>query len=37
MLVYEVAETVGFKDSAYFSIVFKKITGVSPKSFKNGI
>ena len=37
MLVYEVAETVGFKDSAYFSLVFKKITGISPKHFKNGI
>jgi len=36
MLVYEVAEAVGFKDSAYFSLVFKKITGVSPKDFKTG-
>jgi len=35
-LAYEVAEAVGFKDSAYFSLVFKKITGVSPKEFKNG-
>ena len=34
MLVYEVAETVGFKDSAYFSLVFKKITGVSPKNYR---
>ena len=34
MLVYEVAETVGFRDSAYFSLVFKKTTGVSPKNFR---
>jgi len=36
MLAYEVAEAVGFKDSAYFSLVFKKIAGVSPKDFKKG-
>ena len=36
MLAYEVAEAVGFKDPAYFSLVFKKFTGVSPKEFKNG-
>jgi len=34
MLVYEVAEAVGFKDSAYFSLVFKKIAGVNPKDFR---
>lgn len=33
-LAYEVAEQVGFKDAAYFSLIFKKITGVSPKNFK---
>ena len=37
MLAYEVAEAVGFKDPAYFSFVFKKIAGVSPKEFKGGI
>jgi len=36
MLVYEVAEAVGFKDSAYFSLVFKKTTGASPKKYKSG-
>jgi two-component system response regulator YesN len=35
MLAYEAAEAVGFNDPAYFSQVFKKITGVSPKDFKN--
>ncbi|MCL2628402.1 MAG: response regulator [Oscillospiraceae bacterium] len=36
MLVYEAAEAVGFNDPAYFSIVFKKNTGISPKDFKDG-
>ena len=36
MLAYEVAEAVGYKDPAYFSLVFKKLAGVSPKEFKNG-
>ena len=31
--VYEVAEKVGFDDVAYFSKVFKKIEGCSPKDF----
>ncbi|MDR0222074.1 MAG: response regulator [Oscillospiraceae bacterium] len=34
-MAYEIAEEVGFNDSTYFSLVFKKITGVSPKDFKN--
>lgn len=33
MLVYEVAETTGFKDYKYFSQVFKKYVGMSPKQF----
>lgn len=33
-MVYEVAEQVGFSDSQYFSTVFKKIVGVSPKEYK---
>lgn len=33
--VQAVAEYVGFEDSAYFSRVFKKETGVSPKEFRN--
>ncbi len=32
--VYEVAADVGFTHQTYFSSVFKKITGVSPKQFK---
>jgi YesN/AraC family two-component response regulator len=34
--IYEVAEYVGFEDPGYFSRVFKKYTGVSPKEYKNG-
>lgn len=30
MLVYEVAERVGYKNIPYFSTVFKKITGMNP-------
>ncbi|MDD6484758.1 MAG: response regulator [Clostridiales bacterium] len=29
--VYEVAEATGYKDASYFSYIFKKMTGVSPK------
>jgi two-component system response regulator YesN len=36
LLTYEVAEEVGFKDSTYFSIVFKKVAGVSPTDYKKG-
>lgn len=34
MKVYEVAEKIGFRDSHYFSICFKKITGVTVKEFR---
>ena len=34
MFVYEVAENVGIDDSAYFSELFKKYIGVSPKNYK---
>lgn len=30
MLVYEVAERVGYKNVPYFSTLFKKITGMNP-------
>ncbi len=32
--VYEIAESIGFRDSHYFSICFKKHTGVTVKEFK---
>lgn len=35
MTVKEIGELLGYKDTFYFSRVFKKITGVSPKSYRN--
>ncbi len=32
---YEIAYKVGFNDDKYFSKVFKKIMGISPKEYKN--
>ncbi len=32
---YEVAYKVGFNDDKYFSKVFKKVMGISPKEYKN--
>lgn len=32
--VYEVAEKVGYRDIAYFSSTFKKITGVNPSEYQ---
>ena len=31
---YEVAERVGIPDPVYFSRIFKKLTGVKPKDFR---
>lgn len=35
-LTYEVAEQTGFHDPAYFSAIFKKYTGLSPKEYRAG-
>ncbi|GGH37325.1 AraC family transcriptional regulator [Paenibacillus segetis] len=35
MTVKEIGELLGYKDTFYFSRVFKKITGVSPKSYRD--
>ena len=31
----EISEAVGIHDPAYFSVVFKKYTGMSPKAYKS--
>lgn len=33
---YEIAERMGYSDPYYFSRIFKKIVGISPKEYKNG-
>lgn len=33
--VYEVAQKMGYADQYYFSRIFKKIVGMSPKEYKN--
>lgn len=37
MKAYEISDRVGFEDAGYFSRVFKKQTGVSPKEFRSGM
>lgn len=34
LMTYEVAERVGYPDAQYFSVIFKKTTGVTPKDFQ---
>lgn len=36
LYVYEVAQRLGYKDQYYFSRIFKKVVGVSPKEYKYG-
>ena len=33
--VYEVADKVGYSDTAYFSAQFKKIVGISPSEYQD--
>jgi two-component system response regulator YesN len=33
MKIYEVADTLGFESAYYFSKVFKKVVGLSPREF----
>lgn len=35
LLVYEIAQQLGYKDQYYFSRIFKKIIGVSPLTYRN--
>ncbi len=34
LLIYQIADRVGFNDPQYFSTVFKKLVGISPKEYK---
>jgi len=34
LLIYQVSDRIGFNDPQYFSTVFKKIVGISPKEYK---
>lgn len=35
MKIYEIAEAVGYTDTAYLSKTFKKITKVTPNEYRN--
>lgn len=36
MYIYEVSSSLGYEDQYYFSRIFKKVVGISPKDYKNG-
>ena len=36
MYVYEAAAALGYEDQYYFSRIFKKVVGVSPRDYQNG-
>ena len=33
--LYEISDMLGFNNSFYFSRVFKKVTGMTPKDYRN--
>lgn len=35
--IYEISDTLGFESAFYFSRVFKKVTGISPRDYMNQI
>ena len=35
MYIYEIAQKLGYSDQYYFSRIFKKVVGMSPKKYKN--
>ena len=35
--IYEVADMVGYSDARYFSQIFRKLTGVPPKEFRDSL
>ncbi len=35
--IYEIAERVGFRDAHYFSMTFKKQTGVTPREYQDSV
>lgn len=36
LYICEVAQKIGYSDQYYFSRIFKKVVGISPKEYKNG-